>query len=154
MTKEMELLVFEVDGIRCALPLGPVVRVESAAEVTPIPNAPEKVAGVLNVRGEVLPVLDMRRCLSRPAQPMQLNDHLILAQTEKRKLVLWVGELEGVENLTPASGEHVEEVLKSLPHLSGVTALDDELIMIHDLEQFLSTEEDQILTRALEDATS
>lgn len=148
----IELLIFEVDGVRCALPLGPVERVESAAEVTPISNAPDKVAGILNVRGEILPVLDIRRCLNRPARSMSLNDHLILAETSKRKLVLWVGALEGVETLTPASGEHVEEVLKNLPHLAGVTAFDDELIMIHDLEQFLSSEEDDVLARALEES--
>jgi purine-binding chemotaxis protein CheW len=149
MNMEMELLIFEAAGVRCALPLTSVIKVESAAELTPLPNAPKKVAGILNVRGQIMPVVDMRRCLRLPARAMRLDDHLILAKTGKRELILWVGLLEGVEKLPTASQDHVAEVLKSLPHLTGVTTLGDELIMIHDLERFLTDEEEDVLTQAL-----
>ncbi len=154
MNQETELLIFETGGIRCGLPLDNVVRVESAAAVTPLPNAPKVVAGILNVHGQLLPVMDVRHRLGLPFRAMDLDDHLILARTARRELALWVEQVSGVELCSRAPQSDALTVLEKLPYLDGVTALAGNLILIYDLEKFLSDGEEQSLAKAMESAVA
>ena len=54
----ISLLAFSLDHWRCALPLSAVERSYRAVAVTPLPEAPEKVLGIVNVHGIVHPVID------------------------------------------------------------------------------------------------
>jgi purine-binding chemotaxis protein CheW len=154
MDQELELLIFETGGIRCALPLSNVIKVESAAAVSPLPNVPDVVAGILNVHGRMLPVMDVRKRFGLPSREMALDDHLILARSARRELVLWVEQVFGVELCSRAPQADALTVLEKLPYLDGVTALEGNLILICDLEKFLSASEEQLLTKAMETAAS
>ena len=63
-----EVLVFEVEGQRYGLPTADVRELVRAVTITPLPNAPAVIEGVVNVRGRVLPVLDMRARFRLPAR--------------------------------------------------------------------------------------
>ena len=65
----IDVLLLEVDGRRIGLPASLVVEVLPSAAVEPLPDAPPAVEGVLNVRGEVLPVISMRHRLGMPPRP-------------------------------------------------------------------------------------
>ncbi len=74
----IEILVFEVEGQHFGVRSADVVQVLRAASLTPLPQAPEAIEGVLNLRGCLVPVLDTRRLLGLPATPMRHTDHLIV----------------------------------------------------------------------------
>jgi purine-binding chemotaxis protein CheW len=74
------LVVFTLDTQRCALPVSRVDRVLPALEISPLPDAPPVLAGCAVLRGEVVPVLDLRRCLSLPEREIRLDDFLVLAR--------------------------------------------------------------------------
>lgn len=145
-----KMLVFEVDEFRCALPLKHVQKIEVAVALTPIPSAPEVVAGIINVRGKLFPVMDVRQRLKLQTCDMRLEDHIILAETSKREMALWVGAVFGIEEHSLASQDDLHNILESLSYLSGITALGDNLILIHDLEEFLSDDEEIQLTQAMD----
>jgi len=150
MGSETDLLIFRIDDSRYALPLENVLKVELAAAVTPLPNAPSVVAGIINVHGRLLPVMDVRRRLGLPSRDMRLDDHLILARTFRRDLLLWVEQVPRVERCSAAAQADADTVLEQLPHFAGITALKDNLVLIHDLEKFLSEDEEKQLTQAME----
>jgi purine-binding chemotaxis protein CheW len=85
-----EILVFEMDGQRFGLHVSDVQELLQAVTVTPLPNAPVLVEGVINLRGQVVPVLDLRKALGLPARPVEPNDHLVVAQANSRRMVLRV----------------------------------------------------------------
>jgi purine-binding chemotaxis protein CheW len=74
----IEILVFEVEGQHFGVRSADVVQVLRAASLSPLPQAPEAIEGVLNLRGCLVPVLDTRRLLGLPANPMRHTDHLIV----------------------------------------------------------------------------
>jgi purine-binding chemotaxis protein CheW len=74
----IEILVFEVEGQQFGVRSADVVQVLRAASLSPLPQAPEAIEGVLNLRGSLVPVLDTRRLLGLPAKVMQHTDHLIV----------------------------------------------------------------------------
>jgi purine-binding chemotaxis protein CheW len=146
-------VLFSVDGGRYALPLGSVVRIVRAAGVTPLPLAPDAVLGVLDVAGEILPVFDLRRRFQRESRGIRLTDQFIVATTSRRRVVLAVdaalGVRETAEDATAAGTQLEPELAAAHPSVGGILSLADGIVLIQDLERFLSPEEDRALEAAL-----
>lgn len=84
----IEILVFEVEGLRFGVRSEDVVQVLRAASLAALPQAPEAIEGVLNLRGSLVPVLDTRRLLGLPAKEMQHTDHLIVVIADGQMVTL------------------------------------------------------------------
>ena len=90
------LVLFALEDRKFALHLPAVDRVLRAVEITPLPDAPHAVLGVINVHGRVIPVFDLRARFGFPRREMQLNDHIIAAHTATRTVGLLVDRTIGV----------------------------------------------------------
>ena len=140
-------VTFALDDQRFALPLDSVLRVVRAAEITPLPLAPDGVAGALDVGGRILPVFDLRRRLQLPERPLRLSDQFLIAQTPRRTVAMVVDLALGL-----VEAELVDDSAALAPqmrHLRGVLSLPDGLVLIHDLEAFLSPTQEDALDSAL-----
>jgi purine-binding chemotaxis protein CheW len=141
--------LFALDELRYAVYLSAVERVVRAVEITPLPKAPEIVLGVINVQGRVLPVLDIRKRFRLPAREMKPDDRFIIARTATRQVALVVDSVAGVHELTEAEMVSAKEALPFAQYLEGVVKLDGNLVLIHDLDQFLSLDEEKALDATL-----
>lgn len=148
MSGTTQLIVFRLDERRYALPLAVVDRVVRAAEVTPLPKAPAIVLGAINVHGRVVPVLNVRRRFLMPDRDITPSDWFLLAHTERHMVALVVDESEGVVERSEADIVMSTQIVPGLEQFPGVIRLDDGLVLIHDLEKFLSFDE----ARAVDDA--
>ncbi|MGH8265007.1 MAG: chemotaxis protein CheW [Steroidobacteraceae bacterium] len=146
------LVVFFLDERRFALRLANVERIIPILDITPLPKAPDVVLGVINVRGSVYPVVDIRSRFALPTREPLLSDHLMLARTSNRALALIVDQVAGVDTHPRAAITATRGLYHALEYVSGVLKLDDGLILIHDLNSFLSPDEDWILAGALRSA--
>lgn len=155
-----QYLLFRLANTLCALPLASVERVLPAVDVTPLPEAPHAVYGVINLAGEVLPVFALSRRFGIPDRSVKLRDKLIVALTPgpqlARRVALLVDEVQEVLTLgtaPPVTAETPPEAPSLVPGLrlvSGVLPLAEELVVIHDLAAFLSAAEELALTAALQ----
>jgi len=75
----MQLVVFTLELQRYALPLARVQRVVRMIEVTPLPEAPEIVLGVIDLQGNFVPVMSMRKRFGLSEPEASLSDQLIVA---------------------------------------------------------------------------
>jgi hypothetical protein len=82
------ILVFEIGGRRFGLPAAEVRELLRAVTILPLPLAPDVVEGIINVRGTVVPVLDIRARLRLPAKAAEPSDHLIVVEPGGRPVVL------------------------------------------------------------------
>jgi purine-binding chemotaxis protein CheW len=144
-----EILVFELEDRRYGLPLDDVIETVRAVAITPLPQAPPMVEGILNFRGKVVPVLDIRARFRQRAKAMEIHDHLILARTGKRQVALRVDRAAGLVRVPGKDLEEAEKIVPGLEYVSGVARLPDGLVLIHDLGTFLSGPEDQALSESL-----
>ena len=152
MDKQNQFVVFTLDEQRFGLELTAVERVVRRVEITPLPKAPEIVLGVVNVRGRVIPVVDIRRRFRLPERKPALSDQIIIARTAQRAVALAV---DATIEVLDRPQEDIIEALRVLPgieYVEGVLKLEDGLILIHDLNRFLSLEEEAALDRAAESA--
>lgn len=143
------IVVFALDEPLYAFPLSRVERVIRAVEVSPLPQAPDVVLGVVNLQGQVIPVVDMCTRFGLPAFRMELNSRVIIVRTPKRLLAVAVRSVVDVRALAQAELAGAETVLPSLPYLRGVAKTAEGLTLIYDLDGFLSLEEARCLNEAL-----
>lgn len=151
MNSPDKLLVFELDGQRYALRLSSVQRVIPAVEVTRLPHAPEIVLGVIDLRGEVLPVVNVRRRFRLPEREIDLGDRFIIARTSRRSVALVADATAGVIEAPNGQVVTSDKILPHLNYVEGVVKLADGIVLIHDIDEFLSLEEVRTLDGALED---
>jgi purine-binding chemotaxis protein CheW len=143
-------VVFGLEGGRYALPLDSVQRIVRAAWITPLPMAPSVVMGALDVEGEVLPVFNLRRRFHLPERTVEPTDQFLLARTAQRTVVLVIDAALCVVERPSSTMVDAARLVTELAHIRGVLPLEDGLILIQDLEQFLSSDEEKRLDVALQ----
>lgn len=143
------MIVFALDERRFALPLGAVERAVRMVEVLPLPKAPEIVCGVVNVHGRIIPVIDARRRFGLPEKAVALSDQLLIASTRTLTLAMRVDAVIDVVEWSEEDCIAAEGIVAGLEHVAGIAKLAGGMVLIHDLESFLSLEEERSLGRAL-----
>ncbi|MDQ2687275.1 MAG: chemotaxis protein CheW [Armatimonadota bacterium] len=144
MNDDSRTVVFTLDQKRFGIPLHVVERIVQVVEVTPVPQAPAVILGIINVQGLIVPVFDLRALLGLPAREIQITDQIVIARTPSQMVALLVDEVRGVED--------AETTAASVPapdFVAGVVTNHDALIFICDLQRFLSGDEQATLNAAL-----
>ncbi len=147
-----QYVIFTLDDQRYTLPLPEVERVVPAVYITPLPKAPDIVLGIITVQGRVIPVVNLRRRFRHPDRPIEPDDQFIIAQTQYRTVALSVDAVNGVVMIPRQETIPHSDILPNLEYVAGVVKLADETLLIHDLEDCLSLEEEQVLDLALKAA--
>lgn len=149
MSPDMQLVVFELDERHYGLRLDAVERVLHAVDVTPLPQTPDVVWGVIDIEGQIVPVLSLRKRFGLPERPIDVSNQFALARTRGRTVALVVDAVRGVVERPIAEFIESDKILPDLEHVEGVIQLDDGMVLIYDLDRFLSLDEERALTQAL-----
>ncbi len=144
-----QLVVFTLDDQRYGLPLASVERATRIVEITPLPDAPAIVLGLINVHGRLVAVVNLRHRFRLPGREFALSDQIVVAHTTRRPVALVVDAVIGVMAYAEQQLVDAADILPGTDHLEGVVKLDDGLILIHDLETFLSLDEARALDVAM-----
>jgi purine-binding chemotaxis protein CheW len=143
------LVVFTVEGRSFALAVESVDQATPMVEVSPLPGAPETVLGIINVRGEIVPVLNLRRVFRLAEREITPFDQLLIARSSRRKIALAVDSVKGI---SPPDDNALVEAEKILPRpglSDGVLKLGEEMVLIQNLDRFLSSHEEAELDESL-----
>ncbi len=145
-----QLVVFTLGEQRYALRIAAVDRVVRVVEINPLPQAPEIVVGVVNMQGQIVPIINVCRRFHLPEREIALTDQLIIAHTARRPVGLVVDAVIDVIESLEQGIASTESILPDLEYVEGVVKVQDGLVLIHDLDKFLSLEEETSLTQAME----
>ena len=148
-TRINQLVVFKLDMQCFALHLAAVERTVFVVEITPLPKAPTIVLGVINVQGQIIPVVNIRERFCLPTRQIELSDRLVIARTARGLLALLVDTVVEVIERPQADITASDAILSGIEYIAGVIKFDDGLIFIHDLDTFLSPAEELSLQQAI-----
>ena len=146
----IRLLLLTVDGQTYALHLEAVDRVLRMVEVTRLPEAPDVVEGVVNIQGEVVTVVSIRRRLGLARRAVGVSDSLVVARARTRRLAVIAESVSGVVERPADDVVSTGDIARGIQHIEGVLKTSDGLVLIQDLDRFFSPEEEQSLDMALE----
>lgn len=146
---DSRFVAFRLEGLRFALPLACVARAVRAVAATPLPAAPEIVEGIVNVQGRIVPVVSLRRRLGLAERETGLADQLLIARSATRMLAMVVDAVTGVVECETRDVVAIDGVVVGTRHVKGIVKASDGMLLIQDLDRFLSAEEEQGLDAAL-----
>jgi purine-binding chemotaxis protein CheW len=150
MKRLRKLVTFSLDDRKFALYVSTVQMIIRVVEVTALPKAPEIVVGIINLQGTLIPVFDIRMRFRLPSREVRLADQMIVATTAKRTVALIVDSVDDVIEIPDERIIAAEQILPELEYVEGVVKTEGGMVLIHDLEKFLSLPEQKTLDEALE----
>ncbi|MDM8535388.1 chemotaxis protein CheW [Desulfobacterales bacterium HSG17] len=130
-----QLIVFKIDIQEYALSLSAIERVVRAVEITPLINAPELLLGLVNIEGDIIPVINMRRCFNLEERDIEPNDQMIIANTSCQKVCLWIDSVTNVIELPENKIAARENISNASEDIKGAVICDDGMILIYNLDK-------------------
>ncbi|MDD5434039.1 MAG: chemotaxis protein CheW [Nitrospira sp.] len=143
------ILVFTLDKLMVALPTNHVDRTIPMVEITPLPNAPGIVLGVINLYGNIIPVVNLRERFRLKEREPDSGDKIIIAHSNSRKIGIIVDSVKDVIEFDETKMVPPERIIQGIEQVEGVLKLQDGLIIIHDINKFLSIEEEHAIDNAV-----
>ena len=106
--------------------------------------------GVINLGGRVIPVFDLRKRFNLPEKELIPENRIIIASGSKRTVAIVADEVRAVIEAGPETMACSGEVLSGLPHVKGILKTESGMLVIQDIDSFLSLAEEVELALALE----
>jgi purine-binding chemotaxis protein CheW len=145
----LTMLVFEVGASRYGIDLAAVREVVRAVLVAPLPGAPPVVEGIIDVRGRIVPVYDIRIRFGMRPRALDAEDRFVLASANERLVALHCERAERLATVPRSAIQRADVVSLGDRRIAGVASLDDGLILLTDLRVFLDDAENAALDAAL-----
>jgi purine-binding chemotaxis protein CheW len=126
-----------LDGHVFAVPLIKVQEVIQSQQTTRVPLAPDVVSGIMNLRGQIVSVIDLRRRLGLPERPPEHLSMNIVVRTSDGAVSFLVDEIGDVLEFEPEALENPPAMLHSIARdvIRGVYKLPDRLAMVLDIDR-------------------
>ncbi len=140
---ETQLVVFIMENEEFACSINNVREVLKMIRVTPLPRSLDFVEGVINMRGEVIPVIDLRRRFGLPEAERTADSRIIIVEVENLMVGLIV---DSVSEVTSLPDHQIQEAPSQVAGgktdlITGVGKVDDRMLIILDLDRILTSDE-------------
>lgn len=152
MEKELHLVGFRVGRETFGVPISMVREIVRVPEITAVPNAAAFIEGVINLRGKIVPVVDLRKRFKDAAPETGRKTRILVAEVDGQAVGLIVNSASEVIKLPPSEVEVPRNVFSEgeLSYISGVGKLGGRLILILDLSRVLQRSELRSVGQAAE----
>lgn len=135
MDKDLHLVGFRVGRETFGVPISMVREIVRVPEITAVPNAPEHIEGVINLRGKIVPVVDLRRRLGQKDLQTSRKNRILVVELADKIVGLLVQSASEVLKIPPSEIETPDNLVHESDQncVTGVGKLDDRLILLLDL---------------------
>jgi len=135
-SSEIQLVVFKLGREEYGVSILQVQEIKRITEITRVPHTPEYIKGVINLRGSVLPVIDLKKRLNLPAQVSTEDARIIIVKVKEISVGMIVDSVSEVMTLNQQSIDSPDVVAGSVSanYLSGVGKLENRLLILLNLE--------------------
>ena len=149
MTKEKNtFLNFAIDSIEMALPIEKVIKIVPFPKLLQLPNLPQSVLGLLNYKGELFPVFDLRIKYNLPHQKINIDQYVLLGCTDDFRFGILTDRIfNHIDNIN--SIETTDKILLNGTNKSQFFKHDDGVIFLSNPKEFLSVEEIDKISQVL-----
>ncbi len=140
---ERQLVVFSLANEHYGVDIGTVEGIVNMLPITAVPDAPEFIDGVTNLRGEVLPVMDLRKRFGLQVREATKETRIVVVEMEGSKVGMVVDSVSEVLRVDEEAIEPPSPVMTSVDSafITGIAKIDDRLVILVNLAKLLSTGE-------------
>lgn len=139
----LQLVTFGIDHEEFGVEILKVQEIIRSVDITRVPKAPDFVEGVINLRGHVIPIIDMRKRFGLPPREPDHRTRIIVVEITGRIVGFMVDSVSEVLRIPSATVEPPPDMIAGVDsrYLNGVGKLADRLLILIDLEKVLSNTE-------------
>jgi purine-binding chemotaxis protein CheW len=139
MEKELQVVGFRIGRETFGLPISLVREIVRVPEITSVPNAPDYIEGVINLRGKIIPVVDLRKRFGEIVAAPSKKNRIVVVELEARLIGLLVNSASEVLRIPPSEIEAPQDVFQEgeLNYITGVGKLKGRLVILLDLNRIL-----------------
>lgn len=154
MEKELQVVGFRIGRETFGLPISMVREIIRVPDITAVPNAPHYIEGVINLRGRIIPVVDLRKRFGEKSFEPNKKNRVVVVELETRAIGLIVNSASEVLRISPSEIEEPNNVFHEgeLDYITGVGKLKGRLVMLLDLNRILQRGELKRLDEAADSA--
>lgn len=148
MAKDLHIVGFRVGRETFGVPISLVHEIVRVPDITAVPDSPEYIEGVINLRGKIVSVIDLRKRFGEKTINSDRKNRVIIVELEKKMVGLMVDAASEVLKIPPSEIEAPPNVFEEgeLNYVTGVGKLNDRLIILVDLTKILQRGELRRLT--------
>lgn len=141
---EEQMVVFRLAGEQFGVSIAQVQEINRLSKITKVPRAPRYVEGVVNLRGDVIPVIDLRKRFGLEGKEYNQFTRIIVSDINKKKVGVIVDEVLEVLRISRRNIESAPEIVqdkKNQIYLEGIANLKERMIMMLNIENILPAKE-------------
>jgi purine-binding chemotaxis protein CheW len=144
---EQQLVSFDLATESYGVDIGAVREIIRLQKITNVPRTPEFVEGVINLRGKVIPVVDLRKRFGLPVGDQSAENRIVVVDIGGQDIGVIVDAVNEVLRIFSDSVEPPSSVITTADpdYLMGIAKVDNKLLILLDLESVLSAEERAVL---------
>jgi purine-binding chemotaxis protein CheW len=144
----LQLVTFAIEEEEFAVDILNIQGINRMVEVTRVPNAPSFVEGIINLRGQVIPIIDLRKRLLMPPREYDKQTRFIVVEFSNRVIGFIVDSVHEVLRINKDLTEPPPAMVSGVEsdYITAVAKLEDRLIILLDLEKILSLEQHEELS--------
>jgi len=141
--QEEQLIVFRLGSEAYGVDIGQVQGIERIQRITTVPHAPNFVEGVINLRGQVTPVIALRSRFGLEPAEATKETRIVVVRMEEMWVGLVVDAVNGVQRIASDQVEPPSELVTSVEseYLRGIAKVADDLLILLDLQKVLTLKE-------------
>lgn len=143
----LQLVTFRLGGEEFGVDILKVQEINRSMEITKVPRAPEFVEGVINLRGRVIPIIDLRKRFRKSFKSHDQNTRIIVFEIRSMIVGFVVDSVSEVLRIKADTVEQAPPVVAGVEseYIKGIGKLDNRLLILLDLNKIISSdEEDQL----------
>jgi purine-binding chemotaxis protein CheW len=148
MLKNNQVVRFVVGRESFGVEIGKVQEIVTVPEITRVPDTPDFIEGIINLRGKIVSVVDLRKRLRFDGAQRNKKNRILVTELDGKVAGLIVDEVSEVFKLDPGSIEPPPEMVTAVgvEYITGVAKVDENLIILLDLARVLNVEDMKKLT--------
>ncbi len=144
----IQLVSFKLGKEEFGVDILKVQEINRMLEITEMPNSPEFVEGIVNLRGRIIPVLDLKKRLHLPVKEHDNSTRIIVVELNNKTVGFIVDEVSEVLRIESSITEPPPDMVAGIEsdYITAVAKLDDRLLILLDLSKVLSQEEKEAVS--------
>ena len=133
------MVAFRIGRETFGLPIAAVREIVRIPEITAVPNAPAYIEGVINLRGKIIPVVDLRKRFGAGVTESHKKNRIVVVELDDRCIGLIVSAASEVLRIPPSEIEDPHNVFREgeLDYITGVGKLGGRLVILLDLKKLV-----------------
>lgn len=141
MTDTQKLLVFQIAKLRFALPVSDVEMAIQVVEIRPMIKMPKYLLGLINMDGQIIPILNIRHIFGLKRKSIELTDQIVIVKSNKLSMGILVDRTHRLIEIEEKDIINTDEIEYNQNFIKGVVKLKDGMVLINDINKFLSSDE-------------